>query len=123
MDYKHGKRVCKDFEIKNWGEYHDLYLRGDVLLLANAFENFIKMCLKIYQLHPPKFLSALGLAWQAALIKTGVELKLLMDIDMLLMVEKGIRGGMCHAIHHCTKANKKYMKDYDKNKESSYLKY
>ena len=49
MDYKHGKRVCKDFEIKNWGEYHDLYLRGDVLLLANVFENFIKMCYKNYK--------------------------------------------------------------------------
>ena len=122
-DYMHAKRVCKDFEIKNLGEYHDLYLKSDTLLLADVFENFRKMCLKLYHLDPVKFLSAPGLAWQAALKKTEVKLELLTDIDMLLMVEKGIRGGICHAIHQYAKANNKYMKDYDKNKESSYLKY
>ena len=81
------------------------------------------MCLKIYQLDSAKFLSALGLAWEAALKNTGVKLELLTDIDMLLMVEKGIRGGICNTIHRYSKANNKYMKDYDKNKESSYLKY
>ena len=86
-----GKRVCKDFEIKNVGEYHDLYLKSDTLLLADVFENFRKMCLKIYQLDPAKFFSAPGLAWQAALKKTEVKLELLTDTDMLLMVEKGIR--------------------------------
>ena len=86
-----GKRVCKDFEIKNVGEYHDLYLKSDTLLLADVFENFRKTCLKIYQLDPAKFLSAPGLAWQAALKKTEVKLELLTDTDMLLMVEKGIR--------------------------------
>ena len=79
--------------------------------------------LKIYYLDFAKFLSPPGLAWQAALKKTKVKLELLTDIDMLLMVEKGIRGGICHAIHQYAKANNKYMKDYDKNKESSYLKY
>ena len=122
-DYMHAKRVCKDFEIKNLAEYHDLYLKSDTSLLANAFESFRKMCLKIYYLDPVKFLSAPGLAWQAVLKKTEVKLELLTDIDMLLMVEKGIRGGICHAIHWYKKANNKYMKDYDKNKESSYLKY
>ena len=90
------KRVFKDFEIKNLGEYHDLYLKSDTLLLADVFENFSKMCLNIYQLDPAKFLSAPGLAWQAALKKTVVKLELLTDIDMLLMVEKGIRGGTYH---------------------------
>ena len=113
----------EDFEIKNLGEYHDLYLKSDTLLLADVFENFRKMCLKLYHLDPVKFLSAPGLAWQAALKKTEVKLELLTDIDMLLMVEKGIRGGICHAIHQYAKANNKYMKDYDKNKELSYLKY
>ena len=122
-DYMHAKRVCKDFEIKNLGEYHDLYLKSDTLLLADVFKNFRKMCLKIYHLDPVKFLSAPGLAWQAALKKTEVKLELLTDIDTLLMVEKEIRGGICHAIHRYAKANNKYMKDYDKNKESSYLKY
>ena len=121
--YKVGKRICKDVEIKNLGEYHDLYLRSDVLLLANVFESFRKMRLKVHELDPAKFFSAPWLAWQAALKKTRVELELLTDVNMLLMVGKGIRGKICHAIHHYTKANNKYMKDYDKNKESLYLKY
>ena len=61
--YMHGKIVCKDFEMKNLGQYHDLYLKSDTLCLVDIFENFRKMCLKIYQLDPAKFLSAPGLAW------------------------------------------------------------
>ena len=76
------------------------------------------MCLKIYHLDHVKFLSASGLAWQAALKQTEVKLELLTDIDMLLMVEKGVRGGICHVIHRYAKTNNTYMKDYDKNKES-----
>ena len=79
--------------------------------------------LKIYHLDLVKFLSAPGLTWKAALKKTEVKLELLTDIDMLLMVEKGIRRGICHAIHRYAKANNKYRKDYDENKESSYLNY
>ena len=123
VDYADTKIVCKDFEIKNLGEYHDLYVQSNTLLLADVFENFRNMCLKIYERDPAKFLSAPGLAWQAALKKTKVKLDLLTDIDMLLMVEKGIRGGICHSIYRYAKANNKYMKDYDKNKESSYLQY
>ena len=100
-----------------------MYLNSDTLLLADVFENFTKICLKIYHLDPVKFLSAPELAWQAALKKTEVKLELLTDIDMLLMVEKGIRRGICHAIHRYAKTNNKYMKDYDKHRESSYLKY
>ena len=91
--------------------------------MADVFENFGNMCLKIHPFDPAKRLSAPGLAWQTALKKTEVKLQLLTDIDMLLMVENGIRGGICHAIHQYAKANNKYMKEYDKNKESSYLKY
>ena len=122
-DYAHAKRVCKDFEIKDLGEYDDLYVQSDTLLLADVFENFKYMCINIYKLDPAKFCSAPGLAWQAALKKTKVKLDLLTDIDMLLMVEKGIRGGICHSIYRYAKANNKYMKDYDKNKESQYLQY
>ena len=93
-------------------------IQSDTLLLADVFENFIE----IYELDPAHFLSAQGLAWQACLKKTEVRLKLLTGIDMLLMVEKGIRGGICHAIHSYATANK-YMKNYDKNIESSYLMY
>ena len=83
-DYAHAKRVCKDFEIKNLGEYQDLYVQNDTLLLADVFENFRNMCINIYELD----LSAQRLAWQAALKKTKVKLDLLTDIHMLLMVEK-----------------------------------
>ena len=84
-DYVHAKRVCKDFEIKNLGEYHDLHVQSDTLLLADVFENFRNMCINIYKLDPAKFLSTPGLAWQAALKKTKVKLDLLADIDMLLI--------------------------------------
>ena len=97
--YNHEKRVYTDLEIKTFGEYHDLYLKSDTLLLADIFENFRKMYLIIYELDLVKFLSVPGLAWQAALKKTEVKLELLTDIDMLLMVEKGIRGGICHTIY------------------------
>ena len=81
------------------------------------------MCLKIYELDPARFLTAPGLAWQVVLKKTLVKLDLSTDINMLLMVEKGIRGGICHAIYQCVKANNKYIKIYYKNKELLYLKY
>ena len=90
--------------------------------MADVFEDFRKMYFKVYHLDPTKFLSAPGLAWQAALKQTEIKLELLTDTDMLLMVEKGIRGGICHAIHWYEKANNKYKKDYDKNEESSHLK-
>ena len=123
IDYRHGNNVLKKFELNNLGEYHDLYVQSDTLLLADVFENFRNMCIKVYELDPAHFLSLPGLAWQACLKKTNVKLELLTDYDMLLMVEEGIRGGICHAIHRHTKANNKYMKNYDKNKESSYIQY
>ena len=82
-NYMHAERVYKDFEIKNLGKYHDLYLKIDTILLADVFENVRKMCLKIYHLNPIEFLSARGLAWQEALKKTEVKLELLTDIDIL----------------------------------------
>ena len=122
-DYENAKRVCKDLKIKNLGEYHDLYGQSDTLLLADAFENFRNMCLEIHKLDPAKFLAAPGLAWQASFKKTKVKLDLLNYIDMLSMAEKGIRGGICHSIYLYAKANNKYMKNYDQNKESPYLQY
>ena len=117
-DYIHAKTVCKNFEIKNLDEFHDLYLKSDTLFLADVFENFREMCKQNYHLDPVKFLSVLRLAWQAALRKTGVKLELLTDIDiLLLMVEKRIRAGIYHVIHRYAKANSKYMEDYNQNKE------
>ena len=123
VDYRHAKRVFKNFTNKNLGDYHDLYVQSDTLLLADVFENFRNKCTEIYELDPVHFLSAPGLPWQACLKKTEVKLQLLTDVDMLLMVEKGIRVGMCHAIHRYTKANNRYMKNYNKSKESSYIQY
>ena len=122
-DYAHGQKVWKESEIKNFGAYHDLYVQSDTLLLADVFENCRNKCIEIYKLDPAHFLSAPGLAWQACLKKTKVKLELLTDIDMLLMVEKGIRGGMCQAIYRYAKANNKYMNNYDKNIDSSNLMY
>ena len=92
------------------GEYHDLYVQSDTKLLADVFENFKDKCIEIYDPHPDHFSSAPGLAWQACLKKTRVELGRLTDNDMLIMFEEWIRGGMCQAIHRYAKANNKYMK-------------
>ena len=90
------------------------------MLLADIFENFRQSCLKTYELDPAHFVSVPGLAWQACLKKTNVELELLTDYDMLLMVEEGIRGGgICHAIQRYAKANNKYRNDYDRKKKPS----
>ena len=87
------------------------------------FENFRDMCLKEYELDPAHFLSLSRLAWQACLKKTNIELELLTDYDMLLMVEKGIRDGICQSIQRYAKANNKYMKSYNKDEKSSYIQY
>ena len=121
-DYRHAQKLFEQLKLKNPGDYHGLYVKSDTLLLAGVFENF-RNKFDIYELDPAHFLSTPGLAWQACLKKTEVELELLTNIDMLLMVEKGRRGGIFHAIHEYAKANKKYMKNYDINIISSYLEY
>ena len=123
INYRHGNNVFKTFKLKNLGEYHDLYVQRDTLLLADVFENFRNTCLKVYELDPAHFLSSPGLAWQAFLKKTNVKLELLTDCDMLLMVEEGIRGGICHSIHRYAKANNKYIENYNINEESLYIQY
>ena len=92
-------------------------------MLANVFDNFRNKCIETYELDPAHFLSIPGLAWQACLKKTGIKLELLTDVDMLLLVEKGIRGRIWDAIYKYVKANNKYRKNYDKNKEPSYIQY
>ena len=123
IDYRHANNVFKVFKSENLGDYHDLYVQSDTLLLADVFNNFRDMCLKEYELDPGHFLSLPRLAWQACLKKTNIELELLTDYDMLLMVEEGIRGGICHSIRQYAKANNKYMKNYNNNEESSYIQY
>ena len=123
IDYRHAKRVLKYFNNKNLGENHDLYAQSDTLLLADVFENFRNQCVEIYKLDPDHFLSPSGLAWQTCLKKTGIILELLINVDMLLMVEKGIREGICHVIYRYAKSNNKYIKKFEKNEESLYLMY
>ena len=108
--------------MNNLGICHDLYVQSDTLLLADVFENYRNKCIEIYELDPTRFLSTPGLAWQACLKKVA-GLELLTDIDMLLMVKKGIRGRIYHAIHKYAKPNNKYMKNYDKNITLLYLMY
>ena len=98
-----------------------MYVQSDTLLPADLFENLRNKCIEIYELDPAHYFSAPGLAWQACLKKTGVELELLTDIDMFLMVEKEIRGGIYHAIHKCAKAINKFMRNCDKNIILSYI--
>ena len=123
IDYRHANNVFKVFKLEHLGNYHDLYVQSDTLLLADVFNNFRVMCIKEYELDPAHLLSLPGLAWQECLKKTNIELELLTDYDMLLMVEEGIRGGICHSIHRYAKANNKYMKNYNNNEESSYIQY
>ena len=123
IDYRYRNNVFNKLKLNNLGDYHDLYVQSDTLLLADVFENVRDMCLKEYELDPAYFLSLPGLAWQGCLKKTNIELELLTDYDMLLMVEEGIRGGIYHSIHRYARANNKYMKNYNNNEESSYIQY
>ena len=93
-DYSHAQKVFEEF-CADIGDYHDLYVQYDTLLLADVFENFRNMCLEIYELDSIYFVSVPGLAWQAYLKSTRVKLELITDYDMLLMTEYEIRGGIC----------------------------
>ena len=123
VDHRHEKRTFKSLNKKNLGDYHDLYIQIDTLLLFDIFENFRNKCIEIYELDPAHFLSVPVLACQACFKKIEVKLTLLTENGMLLMVEKGIRDGICYATHRYPESNNKYMTNYDKNKESSYIQY
>ena len=124
QDYEHARRVWSEFGIDNLGEYHNLYLRSNVILLANVFESFRKVCLDNYGLDQAHFYMAPGLAWKACLKKTRIRLELLLDPDMLLMFEQGIKGGITQTIHKLAKANNPYMgSEYRPRKQTRYLQY
>ena len=115
-DYEHAQKVWKEFKLKNLGEYHYLYLKTDTHLLSNVFEAFRNTCLQHYKLDPAHFYTSPGLAWQTSLKKMGVRLVLLTDPDMLLMFERGIRGGITQAV--------KYMgKKFHSKEKNSFLQY
>ena len=121
--YGHVLNVWKTWKMKTLKEYLELYNISDVLLLADVFENFRDICLKNYGLDPVYYYTAPGLAWDACLKMTGVNLELLSDVDKLLMIEKGIRGGISIISNRYGKANNKYMKDFNKKELSKYLMY
>ena len=122
-DYQHAQNVWKTFGCQTIRDYHDLYLKSDVLLLADVFENFRKTCLKHYSLDPAHYYTSPGLAWDACLKETGQELELLHDYDMLMLFERGIRGGITHISKRYSEANNKYMKDYNPDKPSKFIQY
>ena len=122
-DYQHAKNVWKMFSIKNMGEYHDLYLQSDILLLSDVFENFRKTCLEYYKLDPCHYFTSPGLSWDAILKMTNIKLELMTDIDMFQFIEKGLRGGISYIANRYGKANNKYMKSYDEKAPSRYIMY
>ena len=122
-DYKHAQNVWKTFSLKNMGEYHDLYLQSDILLLADVFENFRETCLEYYKLDPCHYFTSPGLSWDAMLRMTDIKIELMTDIDMVQFIEKGLRGGISYIANRYGKANNKYMKEYDEKAPSKYIMY
>ena len=121
--YSHAQNIWNTFNLQNMGEYHDLYLKTDILLLTDVSENFRKTCLTYYKLDPLHYITSPGLAWDAMLKMTGINLELITDIDMQLFIEKGLRGGISYIAHRHAEANNKYTRNYDPDKLSSYIMY
>ena len=109
--------------MKNMGDYHDHYLKKDVLLLADVFEKFIDTCLKYYGLDPCHYFSSPGLSWNAMLKMTGVKLEKTSDIDKYLFIGKGLRGAISYIAKRYVKAHNKYMNDYDPKKQLTFISY
>ena len=122
-DYLTCEKIWNKFKMKNMGDYHDHYLKKDVLLLADVFEKFIKTCLKYYELDPCHYFSSPGLSWDSMLKMTDVKLEKIPDIDKYLFIEKGSRGGISYISKRYAKANNKYISDYDSNKPATFITY
>ena len=122
-EYDHAQEVWKQLNCKTLGDYHDLYLKTDVLLLADVFQKFRETCMNNYKLDPLHYYTAPGLSWDALLKYTKIELQLLSDLDMHLFIEKGMRGGISMVSKRHAKANNKYVKDYNPEKEDNHIMY
>ena len=122
-EYNHAKEVWNTFMIRTLGDYHDLYLVSDVLLLTDVFENFRKTCMQYYKLDPCHYFTSPGLSWDAMLKMTNIKLELMTDIDMFQFIEKGMRGGVSYIANRYGNANNKYMKEYDEKAPSKYIMY
>ena len=121
--YNHAQTVWNTFDLKTMGDYHDLYLKSDTLLLADIFENFRKTCLQYYKLDPCHYFSSPGLSWDAMLKMTKIKLELITDIDMYQFIEKGLRGGTSYIANRFSEANNKYMENFEENLPSKYIMY
>ena len=122
-DYLYAVNVWNMFELKTIGNYYDLYLKADVLLLTDVFEKFIDVCSEYYGLDLYHYFSSPGLSWDAMLKMNGVELEVISEVDMYLLVEKGVRDGISYIGKRYSKANNKYMKSYDDSKSSKFVTY
>ena len=122
-DYLTCKKTWNKFKMKNMGDYHDHYLKKDVLLLTDVFEKFVDTCLKYYGLDSCHYFSAPGLSWDVVLKMTNIELEKISDIDKYLFIEKGLGGGISYIAKRYSKANNKYLNNYDPKKPSTSISY
>ncbi|GBN09351.1 hypothetical protein AVEN_156311-1 [Araneus ventricosus] len=122
-DYRHAQTIWNYFNLKNMSEYNDLYVKSNVLQLADVFENFRKLCPHYYELDCVHLFTAPGLAWQSSLKMTDQPLKLFTDINMLMFIEKGIRGGICLITKRFSEANNKYVPNFDTSKSIKHIIY
>ena len=122
-DYQHAQNVWNKFGLSSMGEYHNLYLKSDILLLTDVFENFRKACQQYYGLDPAHYFTTPGLSWDAMLKMTEIKLELMSDVDMFQFIEKGMRGGISYIANRYGKANNKYMREYDEKALSKYIMY
>ena len=122
-DYEHAQTVWKFFGHKTLRDYHDLYLNCDTAQLGDVFENFIKMCHEVFEIEPCTKVGAPGLFWDAMLKKTGQRLSQLIDLEMVHMYERGVRGGITFVSSQYAKANNKHTPGFDPSQESTYIPY
>ncbi|KAJ8980524.1 hypothetical protein NQ317_008321 [Molorchus minor] len=122
-DYERATKVWNTFKCKTLGEYADIYLKSDIFLLADVFENFRRVCLTKYKLDPSHFLTSPSLSWDAMLRHTHIELELLTDVDAVHFFRKGIRGGVSQCSKRKAVANNKFLPNYDSSKPTSYIMY
>ena len=120
-DYNHAQTIWNTFQMKTMGDYHDLYLTSDILLLSDVFEKFRKTCLLYYKLDPLHYFSSPGLSWDSMLKMTGIILELISDIDIHLMVKNGERGGVSYIANRYSKANNPFVKNYNPNEDTNFI--
>lgn len=120
-DYKHAELIWKKFKCANLKDYLTVYLSIDILLLADIFEQFRIWGQNLYGLDPIHYVSLPSYAWDAMLRKTGIELELINDVNILNMIEQSIRGGICQVSHRFLRANNRYMEDYQEEEPESYI--